>query len=639
MSCPGVISSGPPGFQDLGPVAAGLVGQAYGFAQSAQGTASSLMGQITSMANSIQVDAIEAPQISSPSLYIGAVPSGPSKPQIPTSFGSAPVLESLGAVTLPTFANAPTPEIDYPTVDLSVPLPAALANQVPGAPDMPYVDVPDAPVVALPPLPSLAAITVPDLPVIDLPQLEAMLGDAPLAPDTTFTFAESAYTSDLLDGYRGVLLAWVQGQSTGLEPQVEEAMWNRARDREAALYGSALNQIAKDYAARGFPIPPGAAVALAHQAIQKAREGSSSINRDIAIKQAELEQQNRQFALSEARQIEMGLMNYASQIAQRAFEAARYTVEAAIAVYGARVQQYNGEVQAFTARAQVYRDRIAGELAKLELYKGQIEGQRLVSTLNEQAVAIYKARLEGVQTMIATYESQVRAAGVKADIAKQAIEIFKAQVDAYGEQVRAKASEYDAYATRVKAEVSKYELPRVQAEVFKAATEGYAANVRGQVEAKNLEAKLKQELPVELFRTKVEAFNSEVQAVSSQIRALTELYQADATVYDARVRGVVGIAGAQADLAKAGVDAGIANAQATIEANRVNTANLLARGEIMVEAAKAQGAAVAQLAAGAMSMLNLNASISGSSNRSQSESYASSRSQSSNCSTNYHITE
>lgn len=623
-----------PPFSDVSGTARDLVVQAYSFGTAAQQAAHALAEQLAPMAGALAIPVIEVPDIPVGVVADPAMPPTPERPAMAT-FPNAPEFAGGGSVAMPSFADAPVADIDYPSVDLSIAPPSALSASAPAAPDVPQVDVPDAPALALPDVPSLASVVIPDIPTITLPEFDAALGDSPLAPDTSFSFTESAYTSDLLDGYRGLLASWIEGAATGIAPEVEAAIWDRARDRESRSYGDAMTEVARTFAGRGFPLPPAAAASLAHQAIQKAREAGNAVSRDIAIKQAELEQSNRHFALSEARQIEIGLMGYASQIAQRAFEAARYVVEAAVAVYGARVQQYNADVQAFVARAGVYRERIAGEIAKLEVYRAQIEGQRLVASLNEQTVAIYRARLEGVQTRVSIYEQEVRAASVRAEIARNEVEIFRTRTAAYGEQVRAKAAEYDAYATRVKAEVSKLEVPRVQAEVFRALTDGYAAQVRGQTEAKALEVKLQSELPLQEFATRVEAFNGSVRAVGEQVRAIADMYRADASVFEAQVRGAVGVAEVQTDRIRAEVAAGTARAQVSVEASRANVQSLLAQTQIMLEAAKAQAGAVSQLAAGAMSVLNMGASIGGSSTMSANQSRATSVSDSFGVSHNY----
>jgi len=536
---------------------------------------------------------------------------------------SLPPTPVFSLYTFPDLPAPPSMAIDLPDVNLSIPVPSPLSATAPTDPgSLVDVVVPDAPTVLLPEVPSLAAVSIPDIPTLDLPTFEAMLRDAPLAPDTSFSFSEAAYTSSLLEAYKDVILSWVQGASTGIAPDVEEAIWNRARDREAAQYGPALTQVARDFAARGFPLPPGAAVALAHQATQKSREASSTVNRDIAIKQAELEQATRQFALDQARQVEMGLMSYASTAAQRAFEGAKYVVEAGVAVYGAQVQQYNADVQAFVARAGVYRDRIQGELAKLEVYKSQIEGQRLVAMLNEQAVAVYTARLEGIKTMISVYEQQVAAARTQAEVQRTQVEAFKARVEAYGETVRAKAAEYDAYATRVKAEISKYELPKAQTEILRGLADAYAAQVSGVVSAESLRVKVGHEIPLERYKAEVDGTAKMAQAAAAELQAEAAMFDAEvrerAVQVDERVRTFLG----QVELQKAKSQEAVGRYQVDTQKEIGEMQNSTDQSRIASAAAIAAGQQAAQLAAAAMAMHNFSTSVNSSTTSSVSQSTA-----------------
>lgn len=553
----------------------------------------------------------------------GASIAPPTPPDYRPAEIVMPSLGFLPDITLPSLPSPPDGEIDLPEVNLSIPMPAPLSAVAPTDPGaMIDVVVPDAPIVSLPEAPNLATVSVPDLPTIDLPSFDALLRDAPLAPDTTFSFSEPAYTSSLLTAYQSVILSWVQGASTGLAPDVEEALWNRARDREAAQYGAALTQVARDFAARGFPVPPGAAAMLAQQAMQKAREASSTVNRDIAIKQAELEQANRQFALSEARQIEMGLMTYASNAAQRAFEGAKYIVEASIAVYGAQVQQYNADVQAFTARASVYRDLIQGELAKLEVYKSQIEGARLVAALNEQAVAIYTARLEGVKTMISVYEQRVSAAKVQAEVQRTQIEAFKTRVDAYGETVKAKAAEYDAYATRVRAEVSKYELPKAQAEILRASSDAYSSQVRGVIDAKGLEIKVKHELPINVYEATVDASAKLSSAAAAQMQARAAMADTEVRRFAAQVDAQVRQESNRVEVEKARSQEAVGRYQVDTQREIGEMQNNTDMSRIQSAAAIAAGQQAAQIAAAQLAQFNYSQSQSVSTSSSVSQSQA-----------------
>lgn len=527
-----------------------------------------------------------------------AFPEAPAEPSISTDIG----------FSLPA---QPDDYIEFPSVDFNSNAPSAFDDEPPSEPgDLLPINIPDSPTLDFPSPPSVGSIIVPDIPTLDLPQFTATLADVPGAPDTSFAWSEDIYSSDLLTSLRTLVQEWIDGAATGIDPVVEEAIWNRGRDREYQTYAAALDQIAGDFAARGFALPPGAAAQLADQAIQKAREAAGNVNRDIIVKAADLEQSNRQFAMNLGWQVEAGLIQYWSQQAARSFDAAKYLVEAAIAVYGARVQGYNAEVQAFTARASVYKTQIEGELAKLEIFKSQIEAQRLNVALTEQAVNVYRAQLEGLRTIVELYNAQVTAATAVAETNKVQIEGYKARVEAYGERVKAKSLEYQAYDTSIRAEVSKLEVPKIQAEVFKARTDAYGTQVRAQTEQANLQIKVQSEVPLEIYKAQTEAFRSSVQAVAEQVRAIASAYETQARVYDTQVKAESASVDAEVKLQEATASIAESQSRVNIETERNNANVYIEIARLKTEAARSEATIVAQLAAGAAAGMSLAASLS-----------------------------
>jgi len=79
---------------------------------------------------------------------------------------------------------------------------------------------------------------------------------------------------------------------TGLSATVEAGIWDRAREREAATAQAQADEATLQDEALGFDFPTGALNARLEAVGQEYHNKVSSINRDIAIKQAELEQQN-----------------------------------------------------------------------------------------------------------------------------------------------------------------------------------------------------------------------------------------------------------------------------------------------------------------------------------------------------------
>jgi hypothetical protein len=86
---------------------------------------------------------------------------------------------------------------------------------------------------------------------------------------------------------------------TGIPADIEAQIWSRARSRETAE-ASKLREVAVvQFAARGFMLPSGVLAARLQEIEQEASNKASTINRDIAIKQAEIEIENIRLAVQE----------------------------------------------------------------------------------------------------------------------------------------------------------------------------------------------------------------------------------------------------------------------------------------------------------------------------------------------------
>ncbi len=95
---------------------------------------------------------------------------------------------------------------------------------------------------------------------------------------------------------------------TGLDSTVEAGIWDRGRERETATADAQLAEIALADEALGFDFPTGTMAARTDRATAERHAKVSGINRDIAIKQADLEQQNLKDAIAALVQLYQFLM-------------------------------------------------------------------------------------------------------------------------------------------------------------------------------------------------------------------------------------------------------------------------------------------------------------------------------------------
>lgn len=586
---------------------------AQNYASEAFTAAQTGISQLTNIANGLSGLPNVSDELGTAEQLIGAfvtpdLPIAPvtsiTIPPVPIESGFAGV-SSLPVFTPPEF-TATVPVVTLPSA------PGVLLATVPVAPTLPDITVPDSPTVVLPDVPALIGLTIPATPLLNLPMFTAVTPDSPLAPDYIFSFSESAYTSGLLTDLKARLQEWVGGASTGLAPQVEAAIWERGRVRDSAATAKKAQEVRRQFASWGFSKPPGALAIALLDAEQESQDAVIALSRDVMVKQAELEQSNRRFAFEQAFKVESDLITYSNQIAQRAFDAAKFTQQVFIDIYRETVARYQADIQLYASKVETFKVQINAELSKLEIYKAELEGQKLIGQLNEQQIAIYTARIQAAMAVVEIFKAQVQAANTLATVNKTQIESFTAQVNAYGETVRAKASEYDAYATSVKAEVSKVDIFKAQSDAYASQVGGFGAMINAVVAQKNIDLKIGQEIPIDLFKARTEVFRAGVEAQLGQARTLNEIYGVAAKVYDSQVQAEMGRMGAESTAYKSESDVLAASANIRIEAARANITALVQKLQLVIDAIKAGSQVQAQLAASALSGVNLSAGLSAS---------------------------
>lgn len=604
--------------------------QAQNYATSSFNSAQTFLGQVAGIASGLtsipDVNAVLSPVSAAVQAYVS--PAAPTEPtglamNLPATPGAATVtpVSGLDIGAVPEFTAQPPV---LPTVTA----PAPFAGGIPARPVTADVAMPVEPAFDLPAVPTMRSITIPGAPLLNIPQFDATLAVAPTAPANTFAFAESMYASSLLTSLKTVLQKWVDGANTGLVPEVEQAIWNRERAREVAISARKMQDAIRDFASRGFSKPPGAMAVAMQDALQESQDKDSATSREVAINQAKLEQDNRHFAMEQTIKVEGALIEYQNRIAQRAFDAAKYAQEAAIAIYVAMVQGYGASVQAYGVQAQVLKTRIEAELAKLEVFKSELEAQKLIGELNVQDAEVYKTRVSAAMSLVELYGKRVEAASLMLQSNKVRIDGFAAEVQAFDSLVRAKTSEYQGFATQVQAQLTQVEMYGKQAEAYRSVVEGFKAGVEAKVEAKRIELDVNQRIPLEIKKSEVEVFGALVNAESQRVGAASKVYETRAQVFGEKVRGESARVGAEVEVYKSQSNVAISEANLRIEAAKANIQKLMQQVQVLVESVRAGAQVSAQLAASALSAVNLSGQIG------DHTSYAASVSASNNVATN-----
>lgn len=539
-------------------------------------------------------------------------PTAPEDPQLELESVDGPGTLDIPDVTTPDFGDAPTDDLTKPSLNIPAAPDALSASAPSSAPSIADVTIPAAPDVTLPTVPTLEDIDLPTVPTITLPTFSAELPDDSglVAPGDAFSFSEDDYSSTQLTALQSKISEMLSG-SVGIPAAIWDQIWDRARTNEQKTAQAAINAAAEEWAARGFSLPPGALDARIREAQQNVQNAANQLNREIAIQQAQMEVENLRIAVAQGIALESRLIQLHEGQAQRALAAAQFAFEATVNVFNAKVGLFNAQLQSYSTQAQVYRERVQAELANIEIYRAQLEGQRIIGELNQQEVEIYNARIRALNTQVELHRAQVASVQAQVDIDKTRIDSFRALVEAYGEQVRAKTAEFQAYGEQVRGELAKADLFRAETDAFSSRVEAY----RTRTQALNEQARLEVEtndLRLREFAARVEKYRADLQAEVNRVSSGVQIYNGKAQVYSAELGAENARVASDTRQFQLALEKGRAEAELSLKQGEINIAQVQRLLDLERRSKEVVASVQSQLAAAAMSAVNLGATISSS---------------------------
>ncbi|MEQ6307451.1 hypothetical protein ABN448_09575 [Delftia acidovorans] len=541
--------------------------------------------------------------------------------------------QSLPAPNLPPIPDLPA----LPDVTLVEPvdMPGPLSAQIRDVPIDGFEVVPptlnfgQAPVLAIgqaPTLPQLRDVAVPDAPDVVLPgapeflQLQthtfggvnlhedwlSKLDDIPtlsVLQPTPFQYQPGAkYASQLLDNLKASLNARLQG-GTGILPAVEQQIWDRARDRETALALAREQEVLRGAEALGFPLPSGALAGQLADARREIHDKLSGLSRDVAIKQAEMEQANVKDAVAQALQLETALMDDAYKLEMLAFETAKATADNSLAAHNAAVEYYKALLAGYQAYAAAYDTVIRAELNKVDVYKAMLEAEKTKADINKSLVDRYRAEIDGSMAVVEIYKARVGAAQTLVELEKARIQAGGEEVKAFVATVNAQTALVDIYKTQVGAETAKVDA-------YRALTQAYASKVGAQAEQARVEVARYQALisakglEWDGWKARLSAATARAESAARQSAILVDGYRIGATAAEAQATSFM-------RRWEADVKQYEASMNLTYQVARTNNDAVMHAKDAQMDATKVLYTVNSQQVASAWAMVGATASISG----------------------------
>lgn len=511
-------------------------------------------------------------------------------------------------LSLIDFEAAPDFDAVPPALSI-IPVPGDLEAEAPvGPPDSVAIVLPDVPVIVLPDVPLLEDITLPLVPTTTIPVFAGVEPTLDIdVPPNTFDFVYEDYVAQLptLVTTINTLL----GGGTGLPPAIWDALWERARDREQVTGDKLIQEVTDDWASRGFSLPGGVLDKKIVAARQEVQNASNTLSRDIAIKEAEMEVENVRFAVAQGIAYETMYISLHNQKMQLTFESARYAMEVVVQLFNSEIAYQNIQLQTYLANVQVYKTLIEAEMLEIEVYKAQLEGQKLVGDINQQYVVLYNSTIQGLLAEVEIYKGELEGVNALVNVNRSEIEAFTAQVEAFTAEVDAKDSEVKMYAARIGAEESKVNLYNSEVNAFAGLVGAYKTENDSLIAQEQLKLQ-NNEFTLEKFKAQIQKYSAYIDAEAKRVTSGVGVYDGQARMYTAELgaeQSRVVADSRQFDLA---LQEGKTETSVELSEAQLNIDQLLRTMSLEIEKAKTLSQVQSQLAASAMSAVNLSAAVS-----------------------------
>lgn len=542
---------------------------------------------------------------------------GTAAPDRPTSALDA-IKARIGLLPPADFSTDPV-VTNFPTVDETtivaptVTLPDAPTFVTEVSADKPFIaDVVNAvaPVESVPDkLTSIGGHTVPAPPAVVI----ADFGDAiPVynleVPTTPFAYVEPTYTSDLKDAVEAKLLSDVENGGTGLASDVEDAIWERTRERDERDYNEASTKLDSLWSGKSFSLPNGVLVEAHQELINRDKDQRTERNRDILIKQAELAQTNTHFAITSSLSLEQLELNHANQVYNRALEAEKATIEFGIAYHNLKIADYNIQLERYKAQAVEQGSRLDAERLRLEAYRTELLEIGAKSDLDKDLLSEYSIDLERYDKQLKLFTAEQGAVATALGIEGLKIDFYKENINDHRARVDAQSKEADLYLAQVQGELGKVKVytAELEAEKTRVATLKVQADIELAKMRENIEL---QSLSLRAFLGNVEKYKAEVGIATTEMGMEATMYGHDINKFRGEIQRDVAQLSLGVETLIKGRALDLQNTNIRLENAKANLSAVLSTANLRLEAAKGIASSYVSIASAVMSGFSAIASI------------------------------
>jgi hypothetical protein len=435
------------------------------------------------------------------------------------SFPEEPEDIVVGPVPLPSIPAEPEFTAVLP-VQETIPVPDLFSDSVPNEPELTNVPGVTKPVLEVPDVPTLDVLGVPDTPVLNMPEFAAAIGLAPIVPDVSLSWGESAYSSTVLSVLESKLLLFINGAASALSPEVEDAIWNKSRDENLNKLIRIIETTGDTVAAKGYELGSGEYFAELHEAFGESVVALNKESAELMVEQVRLEQSNFAFTLSSAVQEQVALMNEHSQVQERSLDAAITAAVARVDVFNSEVEIFKTDVRIISLKAEAFKEQVRARLAEIDAYKATIDSLIVKNQLSKNTVDLYVAELDSIKAAVDSFTSELEAAKAVASQNVNLVQLQTSKIKGVAATLKAKKAEIDGFSETINSEIIKFDAYADVVDAYSTRVEAFKSLVDSNVAVQVSEFNQKQKVPLEVYKEKVDVFKSKVDAERVRIDAL-----------------------------------------------------------------------------------------------------------------------
>ncbi|MGH8566540.1 MAG: hypothetical protein ACREXU_00615 [Gammaproteobacteria bacterium] len=254
-----------------------------------------------------------------------------------------------------------------------------------------------------PPTPGRPNVVIPPFdPTIDLTgDFRRAYDDAVADFDPAFQSQITSFLSTYFPNFAGCLKTSVDGWlcstltdgGTGMQPAVENALWQRSREREILDARRAEDEAVSGFAARGWALPGGVLIDAVLRVQQVLSDKVSTHSRDVMVKQAEIEIENIRFAVDQGVKLRLGVISALVDFLRTWASMKELAIEKAKALLDAKTRLYQSVAAYYGAIIEAARLVLDYDKLQIDSFVGtqEISADRAIARVEAQVNAAIKA--------------------------------------------------------------------------------------------------------------------------------------------------------------------------------------------------------------------------------------------------------